>query len=278
MEDGVWRTVGGRRIFIKNGEDLVTAMKNSGKFNHNDEYDRAHGVYKKEEDEIKERNKKLHREAIKKENEEKFEKFKKELESKNKETSDFNDDEVLFKEKNENILYENQNFTESQKQAIKEYTSENGYGSNETINRFLNGEKELGTEASKIVNQKIDTLESCITQPLNEDIYVYRGIKTRPKDLQVGQIIENKGFTSTSIYRSDASNFSYGSKEGSGTTIKIKASKGAKALYIGDKTSFHRNEHELLFGKGHSLKITKIEKLFDKDGDFMNYEIEGELL
>lgn len=29
---GVWRTVGGRRIFIKDGEDLETAMKNSGKF------------------------------------------------------------------------------------------------------------------------------------------------------------------------------------------------------------------------------------------------------
>jgi hypothetical protein len=29
---GVWRTVGGRRIFIKDGEDLTTAMKNSGKF------------------------------------------------------------------------------------------------------------------------------------------------------------------------------------------------------------------------------------------------------
>lgn len=31
--DGVWRTVGGRRIFIKNGQDLATAMKESGKFN-----------------------------------------------------------------------------------------------------------------------------------------------------------------------------------------------------------------------------------------------------
>lgn len=29
---GVWRTVGGRRIFIKDGEDLSTAMKKSGKF------------------------------------------------------------------------------------------------------------------------------------------------------------------------------------------------------------------------------------------------------
>lgn len=30
--DGVWRTVGGRRIFIKGGQDLATAMKESGKF------------------------------------------------------------------------------------------------------------------------------------------------------------------------------------------------------------------------------------------------------
>lgn len=32
MEDGVWRTVGGRRIFIKEGQSLTDAMKNSGKF------------------------------------------------------------------------------------------------------------------------------------------------------------------------------------------------------------------------------------------------------
>ena len=31
-EDGVWRTVGGRRIFIRNGQSLSDAMKESGKF------------------------------------------------------------------------------------------------------------------------------------------------------------------------------------------------------------------------------------------------------
>ena len=31
-KEGVWRTVGGRRIFIEDGEDLATAMKKSGKF------------------------------------------------------------------------------------------------------------------------------------------------------------------------------------------------------------------------------------------------------
>jgi hypothetical protein len=33
MEDGVWRTVGGRRIFIKEGQSLTDAMKDSKKFN-----------------------------------------------------------------------------------------------------------------------------------------------------------------------------------------------------------------------------------------------------
>lgn len=34
MEDigGIWRTVGGRRIFIRDGQDLASAMKESGKF------------------------------------------------------------------------------------------------------------------------------------------------------------------------------------------------------------------------------------------------------
>ena len=33
---GVWRTIGGRRVFIKDGEDLSTAMKRSGKFKKSD--------------------------------------------------------------------------------------------------------------------------------------------------------------------------------------------------------------------------------------------------
>ena len=32
FENGVWRTVGGRRIFIRDGQSLSDAMKKSGKF------------------------------------------------------------------------------------------------------------------------------------------------------------------------------------------------------------------------------------------------------
>lgn len=36
MDKGVWRTIGGRRVFIKNGQDLSTAMRESGKFKNNE--------------------------------------------------------------------------------------------------------------------------------------------------------------------------------------------------------------------------------------------------
>ena len=32
MEDGVWRTIAGRRVFIKDGQSLTEAMRESGKF------------------------------------------------------------------------------------------------------------------------------------------------------------------------------------------------------------------------------------------------------
>lgn len=34
-KQGVWRTIGGRKVFIADGEDLATAMQNSGKFEKN---------------------------------------------------------------------------------------------------------------------------------------------------------------------------------------------------------------------------------------------------
>ena len=36
QEDGVWRTIRGRRVFIRKGEDLESAMKRSGKFSEED--------------------------------------------------------------------------------------------------------------------------------------------------------------------------------------------------------------------------------------------------
>ena len=93
LEDGVWRTVGGRRIFIKDGESLASAMKKSGKFTLDDEYDRAHGAYKKEEKEINERNKKLHRKAIEEERKTRFKEFEQDLREQVKEYMDIPEEE-----------------------------------------------------------------------------------------------------------------------------------------------------------------------------------------
>ena len=46
FENGVWRTIGGRRIFIKDGEDLETAMKKSGKFDKNKIESKIEGIEK----------------------------------------------------------------------------------------------------------------------------------------------------------------------------------------------------------------------------------------
>ena len=56
---GVWRTVGGRRIFIKDGEDLATAMKNSGKFNKNQIESKIEGIYNKKDEKNNEFKKEL---------------------------------------------------------------------------------------------------------------------------------------------------------------------------------------------------------------------------
>lgn len=54
MDDigGVWRTIGGRRIFIKDGQDLKTAMKESGKFINRNLYVNSNGNFKKSTQDI----------------------------------------------------------------------------------------------------------------------------------------------------------------------------------------------------------------------------------
>lgn len=81
-ENGVWRTVGGRRIFIKEGQDLSSAMKESGKFKN------------KQIEDKKENNKK---QII----DENTEKFSKKIMNQNRESAIvFDDDgkELIFKD------------------------------------------------------------------------------------------------------------------------------------------------------------------------------------
>ena len=62
--EGVWRTIGGRRVFIRDGEDLSTAMQRSGKFSR---VQKNQDLYKK----LDEEKKKIDEKIEKKDNEKK---------------------------------------------------------------------------------------------------------------------------------------------------------------------------------------------------------------
>lgn len=211
---GVWRTVGGRRIFIKDGQDLETAMKESGKFGS-----------KKEETEIKEYT-----------------------------------EEKDFKSENENLLYENQidklNDTANE-QALKEYTGNTGSSSYDNINKYLNNKTELTNQQIQMVEKNIKLLDESIKEKTKNDFYTYRGIAIKANDIDVGDEIVNKGYTSTSISKGIAQEFA---DYYNGSVIQIEVPKGTRALYIGAHSGSGFNEEELLFGRNSKIIITRKDK------------------
>lgn len=76
--DGVWRTIGGRRVFIKNGQSLSDAMKESGKFSR---VKRNEQLYKKLDEEKNNTKNMLDLEMSKYTSKEKLERAKEKLES-----------------------------------------------------------------------------------------------------------------------------------------------------------------------------------------------------
>lgn len=112
-EDGVWRTIGGRKVFIRNGQNLADAMKESGKFKsakkQEDKQEHKEEIKEQPKDEIKDKKKD-------KEKELKPKKEKKEKETKedgipdksydiaDKINSDFENKEVITRDEFENYL------------------------------------------------------------------------------------------------------------------------------------------------------------------------------
>ena len=167
---------------------------------------------------------------------------------------DYNGDEEGFLVDNQNLIYDPGSATEEQRNAVREYTAGLGYGDSKLVNGYLNNTRELSEGAKELVKEKIRLLDSCINKKVNKSLYVYKGTDIKVEDLKVGKIIKNNGYTSTSIFKNDALDFS----ERKGTVIKLKVNSGTKALYIGENTSSYRNEHELLIERGKSIKIIKI--------------------
>lgn len=154
-----------------------------------------------------------------------------------------------FVEENADVLYENNVKTEEQKQAISDYTR----FAYTPINSYLRGDEKLYyKEDEEKLKEKVKIIDSCFNGSLSKNIVAYRAMKfnenfKKPKE---GDIIENKGYSSTSI------NPEY-IHESLGRIVRLKVKKGTKALYIDENSSNITGERELLFPRNMKIKITK---------------------
>ena len=154
-----------------------------------------------------------------------------------------------FVEENKEVLYENNVKTEKQKEAIADYTR----FAFTPINGYLRGDKHSYREEDvDKLKEKIETIDSCFNGSLNKNMITYRAIRFNEdfKKPKVGDVIENKGYSSTSINPESI-------HESLGRIIMLKVKKGTKALYIDNNTSNISGENELLFPRNMKIKITK---------------------
>ena len=212
---GVWRTVGGRRIFIKDGEDLATAMKNSGKFGN-----------KKQEKETKNENEYK-----------KYENFNEEIKELEEES-----DKVYQEARKIGTIGSINTYTEEYYMDVNYYLRNNSFPPN-APDDYKDYVKKIATDTEKTINKF----------ELKENITTYKGTSSEYyKDYKVGDTFEMKEFNSTSINKEVATN-NFKDKQNP-YTLEIRVSKGTNAIYLG-KNSANSNEYELLINKGTSYKV-----------------------
>lgn len=160
FENGVWRTVGGRRIFIRDGEDLSSAMKRSGKFK-NKRY--AKDVKSKTMDQyIEDHNKKVEEESLKDENlktrDDAFRQAAKELGYK-KHTSDEKQVKEIY-ERQQEIMKENPHIAEYEnykENAYRQAAKELGYKRHTSDEKQS---KEIYERANELIDEKYGKKEA----------------------------------------------------------------------------------------------------------------------
>lgn len=213
-EGGVWRTIGGRRVFIKDGVDLATAMKMSGKFKvirkeekpkslkdkilssdkkrelDNKRYKQADEVEKKYNEDKEKllkdlKENKITDEEWNRKDLDRWEQYNKELRDlRQMSIYDYKKDNFLnldktdvFKEKGKEYT-EGQitNLTDSEKSAITDYTSQWSYGSYNSVNTLLYGEQTYGDKTK--VKANIQELDNAMAKSkIGGEYQLYRGIE-----------------------------------------------------------------------------------------------------
>jgi hypothetical protein len=149
--------------------------------------------------------------------------------------------------------------------AVDKYASGTEF---QAVNGLLRGRAEYAQDTPEI-RATITHLDGAMDKsPLENDLMVYRGIKSRKfmgenaehPEKMVGAIITDKGFTSTSASTQVAASFMQGG--GNGVQLEIHVPRGTKAIDIRDvlHTDLAWEEHEILLHRGSEMRITKVEQ------------------
>ncbi len=112
------------------------------------------------------------------------------------------------------------------------------------------------------IEKSIDTLDKHIakTEPLQQDLVVFRGVDDQGVSAMglaspaKGAVLEDKGFMSTSLIKSNAAEFA----GGQGAVLQITVPKGTKVLSVNAATNNNNlaNEHEFIVPRGSAMVIT----------------------
>lgn len=269
MDDigGVWRTVGGRRIFIKDGEDLETAMKKSGKFKKSEI---------KDKDDDKKEKKKL--------TDEEREKRIKELEKKKEETQGFLqkagiDEEIRALKAGYDDVKEYRKAEDERKAKISAEREKEKARQEETrIKKAEEMSRQLEKDKSEATEEKREQFEIIQkNNPMQDDYHV--GIRS-PKDIKTWEeaMKDDESFSWGDFSKEDAEKAlksgeitiysSYDIKQGTFvSTSKVQAEEYAGGKKVYEKTV---KLNEVAWINGDEGQYAKIEKTSGKDFSSMS--------
>lgn len=152
----------------------------------------------------------------------------------------------------------------TERTAIGSYTA-SGY---QAINQQLRDQEKVGDAA---IEEKVAEMDSAFEKMagMSEDVLIWRGISASKlekfvqnyQNAEVGQVIRDNGFISTSVSESTAKSW------GSGIVLKIRWPKGAKGLWVsapGEALSSQgAGEREMILPRGVGFKIIAKRKVSD---------------
>lgn len=152
-------------------------------------------------------------------------------------------------------------FTEHQEVILQGYKE----GDYKEINRYLDDPSKVSPLAESEYKSRVRTLDAAINKSsLVDDTVVYRGIQSKymseNAEKFVGRTVNAPTYLSTTTKLSVAQDFAGFSDKA--VILRIKAPKGMKSVAMAKfETTNNAGEKELLFGRGHNVKITGVQRL-----------------